>query len=596
MQSSSLSSSLQEKESVSMEVTTLVFAYTEGTSRHAFDLALAISKQLLHEADWLSKRVLILLLPVHCPFAYTNKSNSSIYLDVCEMQKQGGALRHSHVLDEWIEFYHSSLDSFFDAGEEEAHLPFAGKLRDAYIIDLSTLPYSSSFSYATSYHELLFSQMEMRVVGLNGQQPNMDMVAAPLALFPFRFSIHGEKGQADSSFAATTISRLALLAESLANHLFPSSGYQARLEGLLNFALVSLTGPDGLHAQFLKMNVDAITLRPIISSVSPSHKHVDNTHTQHHQQQFHARSSSSSSSASSSTSLPPTRSLQDVLMQLVRTSSNLHEELHHSHFFYLLLGRRHFLGLPEFAPSLILILLPLVMLLWRLVSVSSGSNADVKNNNSTKIEQLKYTSLSSALGTLFWDLLPTALFVLVLMPVFASITSARDERIDGPWALVQQAEALGDVFWQLVLSSTYLVSALRIFSPISFPSSSSPSSFTASRYTAVCCICTLLMLLLWVGVQHYVLAFALAMVLVPLIWLIIACSSNSSNRRFILLPIALFTSPLALFHVLARFACLSSLVKDWIAFGALAFPVACLAFTTTSLLACRLFAHSFDLM
>jgi hypothetical protein len=81
--------------------------------------------------------------------------------------------------------------------------------------------------------------------------------------------------------------------------------------------------------------------------------------------------------------------LMDMLEGMVRVSSNLHEELHHSIWFYMLLGSRLFVGLPEYAPVLLLALVPLMIMMFQLSSIllnSRDENADsdddkIKTNN-----------------------------------------------------------------------------------------------------------------------------------------------------------------------------------------------------------------------
>lgn len=72
--------------------------------------------------------------------------------------------------------------------------------------------------------------------------------------------------------------------------------------------------------------------------------------------------------------------LLSLLVRYMHCSSNLHEELHHSGFLYLLMGPRHFVGMPEYACCLLLLVLPF-FLLWlsvvmeevRISSYVSGS-------------------------------------------------------------------------------------------------------------------------------------------------------------------------------------------------------------------------------
>jgi hypothetical protein len=64
--------------------------------------------------------------------------------------------------------------------------------------------------------------------------------------------------------------------------------------------------------------------------------------------------------------------LLSLIVRHLHTSSNLHEELHHSFFLYLLMGHRHFVGLPEYASCLLCCVLPLLLLFLAMYDQARG--------------------------------------------------------------------------------------------------------------------------------------------------------------------------------------------------------------------------------
>lgn len=74
--------------------------------------------------------------------------------------------------------------------------------------------------------------------------------------------------------------------------------------------------------------------------------------------------------------------LLSFLIRHLHTSSNLHEELHHSFFLYLLMGHRNFVGLPEYASCLFFLVVPLFLLFLVMYNATmSRSGRDIDNNS-----------------------------------------------------------------------------------------------------------------------------------------------------------------------------------------------------------------------
>lgn len=349
----------------SAESSVVVFLYSRASqpqARAARSLALRLANDSLH-APWLAKRIVLLLLPTDCPSTSPSSTSSSTSFFassfasfstsevLVEQEVCAPWVRHSPALAAWLR--HSThlpydIVDNAEAGGAEPDLasPFLGVVRDALVVDMSSAGFDSEAA-----SDLWTPPIILLHTGLNGNLPNMDMITAPLAMFPSFIAL---PALGPSPALARALAPLALLAsavESLGRSLGPAAAAAAadavaavmdpdspqwlRIRGLLHGTWRQATGPDGLHSLFLQQNIDSITLRVRHYGVGES------------------------------TSLPELH-LACVLLSLLRASSSLSEELHHSHFFYLPLDARHFWGLQEWAPALALGLLPLVLLSWRL--------------------------------------------------------------------------------------------------------------------------------------------------------------------------------------------------------------------------------------
>jgi hypothetical protein len=104
-----------------------------------------------------------------------------------------------------------------------------------------------------------------------------------------------------------------------------------RVFGLFAFSLAQIAGPSGMHGQFLERNIESATIDlglPTFAFGADEPVEIEAV-------------------------------LQTVLT-ILQLQSRLHEELHHSLFYYMLMGQYEFVGLPEYGFSLLLMLLSIL--------------------------------------------------------------------------------------------------------------------------------------------------------------------------------------------------------------------------------------------
>ena len=276
----------------SLEITAVIIPYHGSNALQCYSFARALISKLL-QSDWMSKRILILLVPTRC------RGINEEVEDICDSVMHDGTadkIRYSSSLGAWLKDYHAlnaGKESLFNIsiksdasaiGSEEYSAPLEGLLRDAYIVDFSE-PYITSLPPEAmqkgvrqpSVHSKArpsWRKVQLSVVGNNGQLPNMDILSAPLATFA------GEVIDEGDALPASTTQRVwssvpALLQSGLCGFasLFSCrhrcEKYCRVLSGLMNFSGALIEGPTGLHSQFIRRNIDSLTLRPIPASVSP---------------------------------------------------------------------------------------------------------------------------------------------------------------------------------------------------------------------------------------------------------------------------------------------------------------------------------------
>ena len=107
-----------------------------------------------------------------------------------------------------------------------------GLFRQAYIIDLIDVVDDLDLES----HDIAVS---LHVVGYDGQLPNLDMVAFPLSLYP-AIQVEDTLGHDHAPFLPT---------------------YTRRLSSLMSWFHISNRGASGLHAELLRENIDALTMK-----------------------------------------------------------------------------------------------------------------------------------------------------------------------------------------------------------------------------------------------------------------------------------------------------------------------------------------------
>ena len=300
-----------------LEVTVVVVVYHSSNAAQSAAFAADVAARA-GGSDWLAKRVVVLLLST-----LTTMDNSA-----------------SAVLDEWLDAYHHRSPASHGRGVQHV-----GLLRDAYVVDFSE-PFVAATGRTrgnSASGPPAWAAVQLLVVGANGQLPNMDFLSAPLAAYPDLLVAEGDAPALRARALALLSPRdpaadalkkarpafaraLVTACRRAARHglLEVPSGrarclaYVDRLEALVAFHAAAAGGPSGLHGHFLARNIDAATLRPIRAPGGVGGESADDAAEE-------------------------VLNLAAVVGGgLLRLSSNVHEELHHSHWFYLLMGSRHF--------------------------------------------------------------------------------------------------------------------------------------------------------------------------------------------------------------------------------------------------------------
>ena len=283
----------------SLEVSMVVVSYHSSNELQTFGFTTVLIKKIL-SADWLSKRIIILLLPlsscarqVNCTdtFEMETFNDDSYVANSCKSASiDNDTRRFSKALSTWLNEYHSIGHNQYD--KVGHRVQYEGLLRDAYVIDFTEPLITStssnsertrdsikdgSMSRKVSWEKILLS-----TVGNNGQLPNMDFLTAPLASFPHitsneadiylrnnrrnKFGHLGSKGGEFSRELEKEVVREGLI--SICRYFtFVSAStchsYFEILSGLTRFSSALIHGPSGLHGQFIRRNIDSLTLRPI---------------------------------------------------------------------------------------------------------------------------------------------------------------------------------------------------------------------------------------------------------------------------------------------------------------------------------------------
>jgi hypothetical protein len=303
----------------SLEVTVVVIPYHSTNEMQCLVFVAALMKRI-STSDWLSKRIMILLLPLQREEGQTTVVVGEAYTGVLDYEnyammiarRNAGVsdmdrIRFSASLSTWLNDYHAMHPRMSDSVFEVPELPSSdrcddviheGLLRDAYIVDFSE-PYVTTLaaqhqqgtgkgkggrggSNAKGKGKASWKAIRVLIAGNNGQLPNMDFIAAPLALFPHILITEAEQA---SSLDLMVNKILAFFPENLLQNIRDSvegiidnrvfRNYSGVVSGLLSFSGALVEGPTGLHGQFIRRNVDSLTLRPVPTASSETAAHHD---------------------------------------------------------------------------------------------------------------------------------------------------------------------------------------------------------------------------------------------------------------------------------------------------------------------------------
>eukprot|EP01036_Dinobryon_divergens_P030977 gene30977-40305_t len=261
--------------------------------------------------------------------------------------KNESTTRYSTSLEEWLR-----VTAFFDPNNPFSSMRSRnyGLIREAYVVDLTSLTDKGISNPRWDHIQLAFT-------GVNGNLPNLDMISYPLEMFPrelhpesngavcsqiFQYlkSLSRQEGNPILQYPLQFISNLLLDVDNAVDYI-----YKEQFCGMMTHLWLLGQGPTGLHGQFLLRNIDSISLKPVrIRNFSQGGGGIT------------------------------LEKLSEVVMSFVYVSSNLHEELHHSYFFYVMLGSGHFMGITEYGIVAGVMLLALFFLLLK---VEMGRSPDL---------------------------------------------------------------------------------------------------------------------------------------------------------------------------------------------------------------------------
>lgn len=476
------------------EAVTFAIAYDAETEKDAAQIGNTFIRRLLERSPWLSKRVLLIFVPSRCSIPSSQRVNTHIS-HVCDAA-HGSSTLFSPALEQWLDQRHINVKRGARAAAA------AGIIREAYVVNLAHTNKKDNGEVT----RLVGKPLELRFNGVNGVLPNMDVVAGSLVLFSDkvapRYDTHVLKPSRSPIHAwywawhslVQVLSRAGMLPKA----------YSDNFLGMVKHAAALADGfGDGLHAQFLERNIDSISF----------HVRVDMTHD-----------------------IPIM--LTGVMTQLARVSSQLHEDLHHGHFFYLIMDNTHFVGLSEYVGPMGLALCSLITLWLYLVQSLPVSSP------------LWASSLGVALRCVMTDTGLLAAMIGAMVGMDAG----------GLFSLPPHA-------WKHTLTLSAGLLSVRDLVVV---------RLSRQEYSAYASLAVLLLLLVcfFVAGHHVALAFPILMTVVPLSWLVFvrtATLSGGPGTVLVYRVLALTFGPLCLFtsfnHVLDLW------IKTWRTLGAENLPM-----------------------
>jgi hypothetical protein len=454
----------------------------EANTRHSTGVCTDFVHQLMQSSAWLSKRVIVLLLHVDCEGAGAGEASGG---DICRHGGKYKVGQHSAVLDTWLKSSTGSSRAALVPGAGVA----TGLIREAYVFDLNSSS-SSSDDRPVAAPAKHSSPFTLRFSGVNGALPNMDMISASMALFPGGLETEAGAGASSNNSPDPVVALYSLLdravlhiASSAGSLAFDGqdylSGYLEILSGLARHsAVLAGGGGDGLHSQFLAHNIDSITIGRNSSSGN------DNDNVVH------------------------------VMLQLARLSSGLHEELHHSHFLYVLMGRQSFVGLSEYCGPMGLALLSFFLLFVEVVE--TGLFQSIR-------------AFAAGIASVCTDSAP-------VLAIFAAMLMVDTTTANGGVVLANMYT------WGYVLCGHCLWIWLRglYFRPTTTTDTAAAAAAAAAEkdeqecsraaHSAVAVVAMQMVCVVIAGV-HFTLSFPLTIALIPLAWLVFGEFASSKSNE-----------------------------------------------------------------
>eukprot|EP01033_Poteriospumella_lacustris_P003992 gene3992-2844_t len=259
----------------------------------------------------------------------------------------------------------AALHEFVQSAVYDHFRPVSALTREAYLLDLSELSASSEWKDIS-----LIAHDHM------GTQPNMDLVSYTVHVHPHHGLTlptcavpHLSRYIYTTSLQAIDVVRDLLPGEQSVSSSSSKTRIRHRLEGYTEHLCARIFGfgaPDDTDhgdarallslqqalSHFLRRNVDAIALR--FHRVGGGSKKKTTT----------ATGPATGRAALATGKLPLLKFVYDLLYG----SNYLEEELHHSYHFYLLMGDQTFVGMSEFGLSALVLVLSIVVIVLRLLN------------------------------------------------------------------------------------------------------------------------------------------------------------------------------------------------------------------------------------
>lgn len=349
------------------------------------------------------------------------------------------------------------------------------------------------------------------------------------------------------------------------------NNYFTRLVDLIEYYIISIKGSNGIHAQFNIRNIDSLTIRPVCFDCNNNSKNKSKSKGYQY--------------------VISVNSIADILESVTHITSNLHEELHHSHPLYLLMGTKSFVGLPEYAPPLLLSFIPIIAI-YLVIHYKITANS--------KFNTIQYdkSCILAGLNYFIIDIIPVILMVYFMFPNLKQLliyfdsyqpllmTIINDEAIEIIKLYLLDWKYLFIIIFifgciHILISFIFLklerkpielkynklinTNGLEIRLEIEDIYILSKYVFICSSYLMISCLFIVCMLGI-LSAMHPTLAFMLSVIVTPVIFIFNLCLPSWSIRSnlnisssivltikiFILLLICMISSPFGLNYILCQ--------------------------------------------